>query len=165
MVELTFANKPLLIAIEAKLWSSKSSLPSDCGPPNDQLAKEWDNLRLIAMSNDANAFLIFLTADLVMPRREIEQSIDEFALKRPGQLPPQILWLGWHQLYCQFSRSAEPMLNDLARVADRFNFKPLAGAPLLQPARVIRWTFAESLGVPALPIPDPIQWEFANGTV
>jgi len=85
------------VMIEAKYWSGKSSgEDSEPGRPFDQLAREWDNLVHIA-GDEADAVLVYLTADVGIPQDEIEASLAEYRQKRQG-LPPTICWLSWRHL-------------------------------------------------------------------
>ncbi|MGD0783714.1 MAG: hypothetical protein ABSA30_12725, partial [Candidatus Aminicenantales bacterium] len=91
----------LVVCIEAKYWSGKSSLAAedkdddedegdlgdDAGAdfdeggngrrPSDQLAKEWSHLVARATKLDARPVLIYLTADLSCPRDELRDSIKD----------------------------------------------------------------------------------------
>jgi hypothetical protein len=55
-------------------------IPSTDVKPTDQLAKEWDVLQNIA-GNRGLAFLIFVTADYIIPRASIEESQVELKQK------------------------------------------------------------------------------------
>jgi hypothetical protein len=72
----------ILIGIEAKYRSGKSSRATEEGAPTDQLAREWLALRAEARSVGADRFhLVYLTADFGMPREDIDESLDELDRK------------------------------------------------------------------------------------
>ena len=98
-IEIRMPNRHLSIIIEAKYHSPKSSAADDSvEPPTDQLAKQWDNLRVTAKKNGATPYLIYLTAGFGRPEEEIRASLDEYRKKRPEYDPMSVLWLSWRRL-------------------------------------------------------------------
>ena len=66
--------KKHLVLIEAKFRSGKSFEADDEKErPNDQLAKEWDNLESLATAEGAEPFLVYLTADFGCPVAQISE--------------------------------------------------------------------------------------------
>jgi hypothetical protein len=88
------------VLIEAKYRSGKSSFASEKDErPNDQLAREYDNLRCLAEAEGLVRFaLIYLTADWVCPQEEVQESADEYCQKCGSSTVPMIYWLSWRTL-------------------------------------------------------------------
>ena len=72
------------ILIEAKYRSGKSSEAiEDTERPNDQLAREFDNLRSISEQRGITRHaLVYLTTDYTCPQKELQESADEYERKR-----------------------------------------------------------------------------------
>ena len=114
----------LLVLIEAKYLSGKSSEADESyEKPNDQLAKEWDNLIVRAEASNRSPVLIYLTAHHVHPYQDINDSISEFLEKRPESARPDIYWLSWRHLYKVCKNTGNPILKDLTLLLDRYNLK------------------------------------------
>jgi len=106
----TDSNEEIIILIEAKFHSSKSSLPDRSKIwPWDQLGKEYDNL--IRKAKQSPSFLIYLTNDTATPAMEIEESKAEYRDKRKMELP--VLWLSWRHLHSPTYKVANEILRDL----------------------------------------------------
>jgi hypothetical protein len=86
------------LLVEAKYRSGKSSLASEAEtPPNDQLAREFDNLRSLALGEGVRRFgLVYVTADFTCPTDQMAESAAEYQAKR-GE-PPRLYWLSWRAL-------------------------------------------------------------------
>jgi len=68
------------LLIEAKYQNGKSSTASEnqC-PPNDQLAREYDNLKILSEQKRINQFaVIYLTADFSCPTEDLKASSEEY---------------------------------------------------------------------------------------
>src|SRR5439155_22060259 len=84
-------NDRILLLIEAKYRSGKSSLSGSEGPPNDQLAREYDNATRAARSEGiARSAVVYITADVICPENEIRESAAEYRAKRGCD--PEIYW-------------------------------------------------------------------------
>lgn len=92
-----------LIMIEAKYFSGLSSEEDSCAEPNNQLARELDNLNTISNSHLGwstgldiiSRNLIFITQDMKIPLSLLSQSLAEYQLKR-GE--GDIFWTSWRFL-------------------------------------------------------------------
>lgn len=93
-----------IIMIEAKYYSSKSSQEDECNQPNDQLARELHNLQLLK-PRDAGwsenitikaRTLVYITQNAGIPIIEINQSLDEYYIKRHDK--QDIFWTSWRFL-------------------------------------------------------------------
>jgi hypothetical protein len=99
-----------LVFIEAKYRSGLSSEEDEGESPNDQLARELDNLDKISLVNlhwspeltVMSRALLFVTQDMSMPRNLIAQSLAEYQRKRNRQ--GDIYWTSW--------RFLQPVLED-----------------------------------------------------
>lgn len=108
--------KKILVGVEAKYRSGKSSKPTNEGPPNDQLAREWLVLRAEMQRVGADSFyLVYLTADFGMPRKDISESLEELNEKgvTRSDAPADIAWLSFRQLPRLLNDASEPILCDL----------------------------------------------------
>ena len=113
-----------LILVEAKLRSPKSSEANDGPWPYDQLAREWDNL--LREASDCQPILVFLTADLKLPKQSIEDSIAEFQRKRPADPVPDIYWLSWQQLN-RLEDDDQELIPKIKNILRRLDLNPFAG--------------------------------------
>ena len=100
-VEVIFRNADgsrTCLLVEAKYQSGKSSFASASdAPPNDQLAREFDNLSQMAQASEiARYCVVYITADYDCPTAEIDESASEFRSKRGYD--PAIYWLSWRYL-------------------------------------------------------------------
>jgi len=93
-----------LILIEAKYYSGLSSEENERAEPNDQLARELDNLDAVSTAalgwnprlDIASRKLLFITQHMGMPRKLIAQSLAEYQRKRNKQ--GDIYWTSWRFL-------------------------------------------------------------------
>jgi hypothetical protein len=93
-----------LILIEAKYYSGLSSEEDDRPEPNDQLARELDNLDSVSCvtlgwSIDleiASRTLLFVTQDMGIPRDLLVRSLAEYKRKRKKE--GNIFWASWRFL-------------------------------------------------------------------
>lgn len=124
IIKLKLANnKNLLILIEAKYQSGKSSEADEkYKSPTDQLAREWVSLESICKKNNSIPILIYLTAGVGFPRNDIQSSLSELKLKVP-QSKPNIYWLSWRHLYSLCMQTEHMMLNDLKMLLERLELK------------------------------------------
>ncbi len=101
------------LLVEAKYLSGKSSFADEAAiEANDQLAREFDNLRVASARENVSQFaVVFVTADVTIPLADIQASIKEYESKR--KLTPQILWLSWRYLSDVIAESRSPILTDL----------------------------------------------------
>ena len=112
--------KNILVCIEAKFKSGKSTFPSIDGEISDQLAKQWVHLYREAQNKSCMPWLIYLTADTATPKRAIRESKDEL-FNKPGfsneaqQL--RISWLSWRELVELFNHSDKQQLSELSSLA------------------------------------------------
>ena len=113
----TLTGDRLTVLVESKLYSGKSSHSTSDGPPDDQLAREWDNLTSLTKRNGTEPWLIYATADHSFPRDDIRESQEEFARKRGGEI--RILWLPWQDLPTSLSARSCDMIGDLIELLRR----------------------------------------------
>jgi hypothetical protein len=131
-----------LVCIEAKYRSGKSSLAvDDAEAPNDQLAREWDNLVCVSKRLSAKPVLVYVTADYTLPRHEIEDSIADFRRTRPTHGNPVLAWLPWRSIPRLFNNHSSPMLADLARLARRLDLTFFEGVNMHDEVYAQTWTF------------------------
>lgn len=136
-------SKKTLVLVEAKYRSGKSSDEGEDERPNDQLAREWDNLKRLAAREGAEPVLIYLTTDFAYPAADIESSQHESMTKRGER--GRICWLSWRHLASVISRGRHKMLEDLVAFLRRLNLTFFEGFSRIDLLRAIQWKFT---GVP-----------------
>ena len=102
-----------LILVEAKYYSGLSSDEDERPEPNDQLARELDNLHGVSCAslgwasqlNIASRTLLFITQDMGMPPALLAQSLDEY--KRKRKRDSDIFWTSWRFLPSILERAIE----------------------------------------------------------
>ncbi len=102
------------ILVEAKFKSGKSSEADDGDKPNDQLAREWDNLIAYTTKKKSNPYLLYITADFGHPMEDIEASKSDYFRTRGKEM--EIFWLSWRKLPTIFHNSKYDILKDLVEV-------------------------------------------------
>jgi len=137
IIELTSSDlRKWLVMVEAKYLSPKSSFPDKNDPrPNDQLAREMHNLRRMARKRAVEEYaLIYVTADIAIPRADIEEAIDELDSKTGHGASNRFYWTTWRRLpgilnetigMCQGTPKA--LLTDLQTVILRMNLSFFSG--------------------------------------
>lgn len=106
-----------IILVEAKYKSGKSSEADDGEKPNDQLAREWDNLSVLARRKDLVPILIYITADFNFPNTDVEEA--QFETKKKHDSKIDIAWISWRKLSVIFEESNYDIINDLVTVLQR----------------------------------------------
>lgn len=109
----TEENHVHLIVIEAKYKSGLSSEEDERDEPNDQLARELDNLDAVScatlgwrpQSEIASRVLLFVTQDMGIPRDLLTKSLAEYARKRNKE--GNVYWTSWRFLPSILERSLE----------------------------------------------------------
>jgi hypothetical protein len=171
-IEIIFRNRDETLTwflIEAKYRSGKSSLKiEDEYRPNDQLAREFDNLRAICQGEGVEKYaVIYVTADFCCPKEDLQESVREYKEKR--QASPRLFWLSWRELY-DFLISERvrdvPMISDLQKLLSylelvryiRLRFEELSGIEwaFFAPARSWSWRAA---------ITRTCLWRFSRGQI
>jgi hypothetical protein len=109
--------KNIIVFIEAKYLSDKSSEATEGDLPTDQLAREWDNLTCLADRENAMPLLLYVTADMGFPRKSVEESRQEYMRKRKKDM--SVFWISWRKLPKLFSYARHQILNDLVEVLRR----------------------------------------------
>ena len=93
-----------LVLVEAKYYSGLSSEEDERTEPNDQLARELDNLDAVSCTvlgweprlEIASRTLLFVTQDMGIPRTLLAKSLDEYTRKRHKS--GDIYWASWRFL-------------------------------------------------------------------
>ncbi|MGE0681985.1 MAG: hypothetical protein AB7P69_13935 [Candidatus Binatia bacterium] len=118
-------------------------------PLKDQLSREWENLQSLADKESAQPVLVYLTADVGCPTKEIEDS--QKALESRKKETGTICWLSWRHLPSLIVNSENEMLRDLATVLRRLNLTFFEGFSLVSSLGHIQWQF----------FPEPIRFNWA----
>ena len=106
-------NNVHLIMVEAKYYSGLSSEEDERAEPNDQLARELDNLDVLSCAalgwrphlEIASRTLLFVTQDMGIPRALLARSLAEYTRKRHKS--HDIYWVSWRFLPTILERSLE----------------------------------------------------------
>ena len=93
-----------LILVETKYYSGLSSEEDERPQPNDQLAREMDNLEVVSPAtlgwmpqmSIVSRTLLFVTEDMGIPRNLLAKSLDEYKRKRNRE--GDIYWTSWRFL-------------------------------------------------------------------
>ncbi len=115
-----------LLLIEAKYYSGLSSEEDERIEPNDQLARELDNLDVVSCGDlgrrpnldIASRTLLFVTQDMGIPRTLLMQSLAEYTRKR--HKGGDIYWASWRFLptILEQSLEAETVQENIAVMED-----------------------------------------------
>jgi len=128
LIEMVLSDQQeYLVLIEVKHLSGKSSLPDKHSLPNDQLAREMHNLRKMAGRKGIERYaLLYVTADTLMPRSDVGESIAELGAKTNDGGDDRFYWTSWRSFpkilsevkgACEKYSSA--MLSDLETILRR----------------------------------------------
>jgi hypothetical protein len=140
LITIQHASKQkIIILVEAKYLSDKSSEANEQGAPTDQLAREWDNLTHMANREKATPILLYVTADLGYPKKSIEDSHQEYLQKRKREM--NVFWVSWRKLPALFSDSKQEILKDLVRILRKQGLTFFEGITRLDPIDV-KWSFS-----------------------
>lgn len=171
------------VLIEAKYRSGKSSEAiAGIEKPNDQLAREFDNLKNISQHEGITHYvLVYLTTDYACPEHELDESVKEYKSKRGSN--PNIYWLSWRMLYDVLESSNYPdnnIIEDLRNLMSSLDltmFRRLRFEDLKKTEwsfeRILKywiwdvikpeWTFSQrELTWNWFPFPKPEKWRFTN---
>lgn len=93
-----------LVAVEAKYYSGLSSEEDERVEPNNQLARELDNLNKVTLAVlkwkpgllIASRTLLYVTQDMGMPRADLGRALSNFTRKR--KKGSDIFWTSWRFL-------------------------------------------------------------------
>ena len=115
-----------LVLVEAKYYSGLSSEEDERVEPNDQLARELDNLDVLSCTTlgwgahleIASRVLLFVTQDMGIPRALLAKSLDEYTRKRHKS--GDIYWASWRflPLILEGSLEKEPAPENKAVLED-----------------------------------------------
>jgi len=132
-----------MIFVECKYLSGKSSegRPEPL-PPYDQLARQWDNLTHLVKNTSTRPILIYLTADVGCPIRELRASEKDYASKRPNSITPfECFWLSWRHL-SELLRSHHDIIGEIQSLLGHLELHFFRGfTPVTQP-ECLTWKFA-----------------------
>lgn len=129
--------------IEAKYRSGKSPFGGDRkAAPTDQLARELDNLRVMAEEEAFSAFcVIYVTASVACPLDDIRESARDYLAYRSG--PARIYWVSWRSLPEVLEAVPAPfdgMAGDLRQLLLNMGLSGFAGLRV-DAVSAPRWTF------------------------
>lgn len=145
VLRLSWPGRKLLIVVEAKFHSGKSSGPDEKSEAlKDQLAREWDNGVRVAQAEGREPWLVYVTTDAGCPVRDLRESIAEYKAKRNDEPPPRILWLSWRRISEVYRDSTDPILVDLMRLAKRLNLVSFSGFTPIETVPIIEWRYSDS---------------------
>jgi len=117
----TEENHVHVIVVEAKYCSGLSSEENESDAPNDQLARELDNLDVVSCatlgwrthSEIASRMLLFITQDMGIPCDLLARSLAEYARKRGKK--GDIYWSSWRFLPSILARRLEEEITQESR--------------------------------------------------
>lgn len=133
-----------LVMIEAKYLSGKSSYENEGERPNDQLARELDNLDILEPSDLSwntikeviDRSLLYLTQDASIPATALQESLKEYSRKRNRS--GAIYWTSWRQLGAILEEQSQGLdeyqikvLDDIRLLLERKGLTMFGGMTLL----------------------------------
>jgi hypothetical protein len=132
LMEIIFSNQDKwLILVEAKFLSGKSSFQTEDmnDPPNDQLAREMHNLRIIQKQRGFQQYaVIYVTAHTVIPRDDINEAVSELLRKTGESSVDHFYWTSWRRLPMVLKEVRDScdecqalMLRDLQQILENLN--------------------------------------------
>ena len=143
-----------LVVVEAKYLSGKSSEEDpSCKEPLDQLAREWDNLRKARQTRKRRSLLLYVTADVGMPRQEIDASAEAYASKRNDGTAKSAFdcaWLSWRKLCTVFRRGSGCADRDLCALAERMALCYFESCAQFDAKPLIEWNYACTIASPLM---------------
>jgi len=129
-----------VILIEAKYRSGKSSEADDTEEVNDQLAREWANVRRVAEREGATPWVLYLTAGFAFPRESLDEAQKDLAKSR--EAAGRFCWLSWRHLPGALPHKTHQCLDDLADLVDRrLGLGFFDGVAVTAPEPGIIWSF------------------------
>lgn len=154
-------DKKIIILVEAKYKSGKSSEADESEFLMDQLAREWCNLICFAKYSNAIPFLLYITADFSYPKKEIEDAQKE--ILRKGYNEMNICWISWRKLPKILPTQKHLILKDLVQVLQRQGLTFFEGILIPEDIGSIEWTFQTGLNLNwSLYIIFDIKWKFIS---
>jgi hypothetical protein len=124
-IVLTDGKRRFALLVEAKFRSGKSSWGNESGKPNDQLARQFDNLASHGKAEGFDGYaVIYLTADFSCPTTELLASHSDF--KRHRHDTAELYWLSWHQLsrILEQHDQAHEVISDMLAMLRRLGLTP-----------------------------------------
>jgi len=134
----------MIVLVESKYRSGKSSFPDRGKLPNDQLAREWHNLTKVADLEKSSPILLYITDHFGFPKQEILESKKEFEKKVKLSKSPNIIWISWRKIPNIFVKSHHQILRDMVKVLQRQGLIFYEGIPYSQMLD-IRWSYNKRL--------------------
>jgi hypothetical protein len=148
----------IIVLVEAKYLSDKSSEADEQRAPTDQLAREWDNLTHLANREKATPILLYVTADFGYPRKSIEDSQQEYLQKRKEKM--NVFWISWRKFPSLFCNSKLEILRDLVEVLRRQGLVFFEGIMTFDCVD-IKWAFSAIVNWDWSSYNEyPINWEY-----
>ncbi len=143
LLRLTDNQRRWIIFIEAKYLSGKSSEEDDSIPePYDQLAREWDNLAKMAKREAASPLLVYVTADVGLPRPDLEVSKTEYLEKRKAEkVPFTCAWVSWRRISTVFQNAGTVATRDLYLMANRLGLHYFQSISRPDAKPLMKWGF------------------------
>lgn len=162
LIYITNSNgNQIIVLVEAKYKSGKSSMADDTDKPNDQLAREWDNLIVLAKELKANPYLLYVTADILFPTKDLEDAQFEFKKKRKDNM--DIVWISWRKLPLIYYTGADIIVKDLIKILQRQWLIYFEGVESPEYLPKIDWKFQENSNQFDWTILNiRIRWDFRN---
>jgi hypothetical protein len=165
LVDLTLTDgRRVTVLVEVKYLSGKSSFddrlrPIDAAekiPARDQLAREWENLGVRSGKHMADAWVLFVTPDIVLPAADIYAAQRE--LREKNKPPGNIAWVSLRSLWSVVQLDRSPWLADIRSALKRLDLLPFEG--ILRPEHgELRWSFEENWNWSGTVVGMP--WRFA----
>ena len=148
-----------IVLIEAKYHSGKSSFSDESESPNDQLAREWVNLKILAQKMEASPYLIYLTSDFGIPFEQIKESQED--LQNNNEEEGVICWLSWRHFPLLDEIEKHEMLKDLSKLLrERMKLIFYEGISISNSINPIGWRYEQLFNWSIIPVKP--KWKFTD---
>jgi len=142
LLRIFFKNgEKTVVLIEAKFKSGKSSFADQSEMPYDQLAREWDNLVVLANREKARPLLLYITPHIGLPYEDVDSAKHEYAKKRGPEKEIDIGWISWRKLPAIYADSQNELIKDAVEILRRMGLTYFEGFSVTDP-KDIRWSFS-----------------------
>jgi hypothetical protein len=108
--------------------------------PYDQLAREWDNLVVLANREKARPLLLYITPHIGLPYEDVDSAKHEYAKKRGPEKEIDIGWISWRKLPAIYADSQNELIKDAVEILRRMGLTYFEGFSATDP-KEIRWSF------------------------
>jgi hypothetical protein len=152
-------HEKIILLIEAKYLSDKSSEEDGGTAPQDQLAREYDNLEKKAKRENATSIFMYITARMSYPKDSVIASVSEYTKKRNAEM--HVFWISWRKITRLFPNAKKgSILSDVTQILEKQGLVFFEGISKTEPIR-IEWSYESTINWDWSFVKNfPINWKF-----